>query len=128
MPERKKIGILSLNMKKLINLHLLWNTIRKFQWGSLFFITLLILVWIWRESLPKYGSTIIKSFLGTVLTTTFCVNTLSKNVFIHLSTKSRGQLFLYKILFNIFILWWNFTKCEHQLKHRNNSDSIKPVL
>ena len=67
MPERKKIGILSLNVKKLISLHLLWNTIWKLQWGSLLFITWLILVQIWSESLPKYGSTIIKSFLGTVL-------------------------------------------------------------
>ena len=68
MPERKKIGIWSLNVKKLINLHLLWNTIRKLQWGSLFFITRIILVRIWSESLPKYDSTIINSFLGTVLT------------------------------------------------------------
>ena len=79
MPERKKIGILYLNVKKLINFHLLWNTIRKLQWGSLFFITRLILVRIWSESLPKYGSTIIKSFLGTVFTTTFCVNNLPKS-------------------------------------------------
>ena len=78
---KQKIGILSWNVKKLINLHLLWNTIRKLQWGSLFFIARLILVWIWSESLPKYGSTIINSFLDTVLTTRFCVNTLSKNFF-----------------------------------------------
>ena len=39
MPERKKIGIFSLNVKKLINLHLLWNTIKELHWGSLFFIT-----------------------------------------------------------------------------------------
>ena len=44
MPERKKTGILSLNVKKLINLHLHWNTIRKLQWERLFFITRLILV------------------------------------------------------------------------------------
>ena len=36
MPERKKTGILSLNVKKLINLHLVWNTTRRLQWGSLF--------------------------------------------------------------------------------------------
>ena len=43
MPERKKTGILSLNVKKLISLHLVWNTTRKLQWGSLFFIKRLIL-------------------------------------------------------------------------------------
>ena len=47
-------------------------------------------MWIWRESLPKYISTIIKSFLDNVLTTIFGINTLSKNSFIHLLTKSRG--------------------------------------
>ena len=30
MPERKNTGILSLNVKKLINLHLVWNTILPF--------------------------------------------------------------------------------------------------
>ena len=74
----------------MIKLNLVWNTIQKFQWDILFFITRLILARICGESLPEYGSTIIKSFLGTVLTTTFRVNTLSKNYLIHLSTKSRG--------------------------------------
>ena len=78
MPERQKIGILPLNVKKLFNLHLLLNTIQKLQWESLLFITQLILVRIWSESLPKYGITIIKSFLGTVLATIFYVNTLHK--------------------------------------------------
>ena len=102
-----------------------WSTCKFIFWGSLFFITRLILVGIWSENLPRYGSTIIKSIFGTVLTTTFCVDTLSKNF---LSTRSRGLLFLYKILLNIFISSLNFTKSEHKLKHRNNSDSIKPVL
>ena len=62
-------GILSLNVKKLISLHLVWNKIQKLQWGSLFFITPVMLVGIWSESLPKHGSTIIKSFLGIVLST-----------------------------------------------------------
>ena len=43
-----------------------------------------------RECNSKYGYTIIKSFIGTVLTTAFHVNTLFKNYFIHLSRKSRG--------------------------------------
>ena len=67
--EHKKTGILSLNVKKLISLHLVWNKIQKLQWGSLFFITSVMLVGIWSESLPKHGSTIIKSFLGIVLST-----------------------------------------------------------
>ena len=33
MPERKKTEIISLNTKKLITQHLVWNTIRKLQWG-----------------------------------------------------------------------------------------------
>ena len=42
MPERKKTKILSLNVKKLIKLHLVWNIIQKLQQGSLFFISRLI--------------------------------------------------------------------------------------
>ena len=54
-----------------------------------------------RDSLSKYGRAITKSFLGTVLTTDFGASILSKNSLMHLLTKSRGQLFLYKILFNL---------------------------
>ena len=77
-PERKKTGILFLNVRKLINLHLIWNTIRRLKKGSLFFVTRLI---------------IIKSFLGTALTTVFGVNTRSKNSFMHLSACHVGNSF-----------------------------------
>ena len=62
---------------------------------------LLILVRIWRGNLPKYYTVIAKSFLGTALTTGFGASVLSKNDLMHLLTKSRGWLFLYKILFNL---------------------------
>ena len=78
---------LSLNVKKLLILHLVWKTNRILQYGSLFFIMGLILVL--SDNLPKYGRTITKSFLGTVLTTGFGASTLSKNSFMHLSTKSQ---------------------------------------
>ena len=55
MPERNNDGILSLNVKKLLILHLVWKTNRILQYGSLFFIMRLILVRIWRDNLPKYG-------------------------------------------------------------------------
>ena len=58
MPERKNNGILSLNVKKLLTLHLVWKTNRMLQYGSLFFIMRLILVRTWRDNLPKYGRTI----------------------------------------------------------------------
>ena len=90
MPERKNDGILSLNVKKLLILHLVWKTNRILQYGSLFFIMQLILVRIWRDNLSQYGRAIAKFFLGTVLTTGFGASILSKSSFIHLSTKSRG--------------------------------------
>ena len=58
MPERKNDGILSLNVKKLLILHLVWKANRILQHGSLFFIMQLILVRIWRNNLPKYGKAI----------------------------------------------------------------------
>ena len=71
------------------------------QWGSLFFITRLILVRIWSECLPKHGSTIIKSFLDTVLATTLCVHNLKNVLYIcqqshvgnHLYTKVYAGMF-----------------------------------
>ena len=89
MPERKNDGILSLNVKKLLILHLVWKTNRILQYGSLFFSMRLILVRIWRDNLPNYGRAMIKLFLGTVLTTYFGVSILSKNSLMHLSIKSR---------------------------------------
>ena len=90
MPERKNDGILSLNVKKLLILHLVWKTNRILQYGSLFFIMRLILVRIWRDNLPKHGGAITKFFLGTVLNTDFGASSLSKNSLMHWSTKSRG--------------------------------------
>ena len=90
MPERKNNGILSLNVKKLLILRLVWKTNRILQYGSLFFITRLILVDIWRDNLPKYGKAITKFFLGTVLTTGLAASILSKHSLMHLLTKSSG--------------------------------------
>ena len=69
MTERKNDRIFSLNVKKLLILQLVWKTHRILQYMSLFFIMRLILVRIWRDSLPKYGGPITKFFLGAVLTT-----------------------------------------------------------
>ena len=88
MPECKNDGILLLNLKKLLILHLVWKTNWILQYGSLFFIMQLILGHIWRDSLPKCGRAITKSFVGTVLTTGFGASSLSKNSLMNLSTKS----------------------------------------
>ena len=62
MLEYKDDGILSLNVKKLLILHLVWKTNQILQYGSLFFIMPLIIVRIWRDNLPKYGRAITKFF------------------------------------------------------------------
>ena len=89
MPECKNDGILSLKVKKLQILNLVWKTNRILQYGSLFFIMRLTLVRIWRYNLPKYGRAITKFFLGTVLTAGFGASILFENSLIHLSRKSR---------------------------------------
>ena len=81
MPECKNDGILSLNVKKLLILHLVWKTNWILQYGSLFFIMPLILVRISRENLPKYGRTITKFFLGTVLTVESPLGPALANIF-----------------------------------------------
>ena len=90
MPEHKNDGILSLNVKKLLILNLVWKTNRILQHGSLFFIMRLILVRIWRDNLPKFGRAIAKFFLGNVLATGLGASILSKNSLMHFSTKSSG--------------------------------------
>ena len=77
MLERKKRVILSLNTNNLNSLYLVLNEIHHLQWRSLFPIIGSILVRILSKSVPKYGSTMTKSFLGTVLTTIVSVNALS---------------------------------------------------
>ena len=89
MPEHKNDGNLSLNVKKLLILNLVWKTNRILQYGSLFFIMRLILVHIWRDNLPKYGRAITKFLLGTVLTTGLGATILSKSSLMHFSTRSR---------------------------------------
>ena len=59
---------LSLNVKKLLILHLVWKANLMLQYRSLFFNMQLIIVHKWRGNLPKFGRAITKSFLGTVLT------------------------------------------------------------
>ena len=95
MPERKNDGIV-FKCKKLLILHLVCKTNPILQYRSLFFSIQLIFTQIWRDNLPKYGRTITKFFLGTILTTGFGASISSKNYLMHLSTKSRGYLFLYK--------------------------------
>ena len=68
MPEHKNDAILSLNVKKLLILYLVWKINQILHYESLFFIMQLLLVRIWRDNLPKYGRAIIKFFLGAVLT------------------------------------------------------------
>ena len=89
MPGRKNDRILSLIVKKLLILHLVWKTNQILQYGSLFFIMRLIFVHIWRDNLPKYDRAITKFFLGNVLITGLGASILSKTSLMHVSTKSR---------------------------------------
>ena len=89
MPGRKNDRILSLIVKKLLILHLVWKTNQILQYGNLFFIMRLIFVHIWRDNLPKYDRAITKFFLGTALTTGVGASILFKDSLMHLSTKSR---------------------------------------
>ena len=126
MTERMKTGILPLNAKKIINLHLVSNTIQKLQCGVLSFVTRLILVRIWSKSLPKYGSAIKQSFLGTVLTIVFGVK-LQKLFYTFFSKVMWVTNFIQNTFQYIYFMM-KFTKSEQKLKHRNSNDLIKPVL
>ena len=90
MSERKNDRISSLNVKKLLILHLVWKANWILPYRSLFFIMRLILVRISRDNLPKYGRAITKFFLGNALTIGLGANILSNISLIHLSTQSHG--------------------------------------
>ena len=79
MLEHKNDGILSLNVKKVLILYLVWKKNRILQYGKLFFTKQLILVRISRDNLPNYGRAITKSFSGTVRTTGFGASIFSNN-------------------------------------------------
>ena len=138
MPERKNDGILSLNVKKLLILHLVWKTNWILQYGSLFFIMPLILVRISRENLPKYGRTITKFFLGTVLTVESPLGPALANIFM-CSFESKWlrdfpndfkPVFYRRYIDDIFVLFSSpdhADKCREYLssKHRNIKFSIE---
>ena len=119
---------LSLNVTMFLIFHLAWKTNQILQCGSLFFIMQLIFVWIWRANLPEYGRAITSFFYRHCPYIVFGASILSKNSLMHLLTRSRGKLFLYKILFNLSISCWSLIKSEHKLKHRNRNDLIKLIL
>ena len=96
MPQHKSDGIMSLNVKKLLILHLVRKTNRILQCESLFFIMQLILMYIWRDNLPKHGRPITKSFLGTALTMVFGASILSKFLLMHFLPSHGGSCFYTK--------------------------------
>ena len=90
MPKRKIDRVLSLNVKKLLILQLVFKKNRILHYESLFFIMRLNLVRIWRDNFPKHGRAIAKFFFGNVLTTDFDASILSKKFLMYLSTKLSG--------------------------------------
>ena len=62
MPERENDGILSLNVKKLLILHLVCKTNRILQYGGLLFIMRLIFMRIWRETYLNMVGLLTNSF------------------------------------------------------------------
>ena len=90
MLERKHKGILSLNLKKLVNRVDDLKIILILQNEMLLLMLFRKRVLKQREDIPRCGKTINDSFLGTV-----CENCLFKNILMHLSTRSsRKRIFL----------------------------------
>ena len=115
----KNDGMLSLNVKMLLILHLVWKANRILQYGSLFFIMRLILVRIWRDNLPKYGRAITKFFLGNVLTTGLISSILSKNYLMHL---------LFFLFFFVFFFYNNDLQLETKNKQKTYNSAPISML
>ena len=89
MLERKHKGVLSLNLKKLASRVDDLKITLILQNEMLLLMLFCKRVLKQREGIPGYGNTTNSSFLGTVCSSIFCENCLFKNIFMHLSTKSR---------------------------------------
>ena len=87
MLERKRKGILSLNLKKLASCVDVLKIILILQNEMLLLMLFSKRVLKQREDIPRYVNTKNNYFLGTVRSNVFCDNCLFKNVFMHLSTK-----------------------------------------
>ena len=84
MPERKKNRILSLNVKVLLILHLVFenkqeSTLIWLPTGTLIFIIQLcdLFFFLFEDNFHKYSRAFTKYFLGTVLVVASCVSVLS---------------------------------------------------
>ena len=91
MLERKQKGIVSLNLKKLVSRVDHLKIVLILQNEMLLLMLFCKHVLKQREDIPRYGSTINNSLLGTVCSNIFCENCLFKNIFMHLSTKLVGK-------------------------------------
>ena len=99
MLERKHIGILFLNMKKLANrvdnLKIILMLLDEMLLLMLFCQRVLKK----KEDIPRYGKTIKNPFLGTVCSNIFSENCLFKNTLMHLSTKVVGKEYFFNTSF-----------------------------
>ena len=78
MPKLNNDGVICLSKKGYTNFPV-----------CLFSLSNLSFLCIQRDNLPKYGRTIIKSYLGVILTIDFGANIMSKNLSKHFPTYSR---------------------------------------
>ena len=83
MLERKQKGIVSLNLKKLVSHVDHLKIVLILQNEMLLLMLFCKHVLKQREDIPRYGSTINNSLLGTVCSNIFCENCLFKNIFMH---------------------------------------------
>ena len=99
MLERKRKGILSLNLKKLASCVDVLKIILILQNEMLLLMLFSKRVLKQREDIPRYVNTKNNSFLGTVCSNVVCDHYLFKNVFMHLSTKLVGKEFFFNTSF-----------------------------
>ena len=95
MLERKRKGILSLNLKKLASCVDVLKIILILQNEMLLLMLFSKRVLKQREDIPRYVNTKNNSFLGTVCSNVVCDHYLFKNVFMHLSTKLVAKEFFF---------------------------------
>ena len=99
MLEYKHEGILSLNLKKLVNRVDDLKIILILQNEMLLLMLFGKRVLKQRGDIPRYGNVINHSFLGTACSNIFCKNCLFKNISLHLSTKLVGKIFYFNTTF-----------------------------
>ena len=126
--ERTLMGILSLKLKKLLNLLFELKITCSLQNGKFLEMNLLSLVLRLSDCFPKKGKQILSYFWGTVNTTFLATKILSRNTLTQRSVENPGKAFFRKISFKNVTSAWNLFQSQQKTNARCRRGKNEPLF